>query len=116
VVAVDKGKLFLSILTCIKELMNKCYNEKMIKTLKDIIFLILSQLIDHDSNTVFYIITMTLNLKPYATSKEMITFCLCGSIGLFAIARNIIRMHRYHKMFRSVGEALQKYRHNFAEI
>ncbi len=103
--------------------MNKCYNENSDKNTKGyipimyfLIFLILSQLIDHDSNTVFYIITMTLNLKPYATSKEMITFCLCGSIGLFAIARNIIRMHRYHKMFRSVGEALQKYRHNFAEI
>lgn len=51
--------------------MNKCYYENSDKNIKGyilifyfLIFFILSQLIDHDSNTIFYIITMTVDLKP----------------------------------------------------
>lgn len=51
-----------------------------------------------------------------ASSGELISFFLCGSIGIYAVARNMIRMRRYGKTFWSVGSALDKYRHNFSEI
>jgi hypothetical protein len=59
---------------------------------------------------------MTLNPKPQASFKELVSFYLCGSIGLIAVTRNVIRMRRYHKSFQKFTDSLQKYRHNFEEI